>query len=68
MVSSHVCNASVPKLVKVTHVISKLLSGESTFLTEWGEHSVLDWVSMFVRNLSERLLFSERDEFIRSLN
>ena len=64
MVSSHVCNASVPKLVKITHVIGKLLSGESTVLTQLGKHSV----SKFLRNLSERILFSERDELIRSLN
>ena len=68
MASSHVCNASVPELVRVTHVIGKLLSGESTVLTQWGEHSVLDWVSMCVRNLSERVLFSELDELIRSLS
>ena len=37
---------------------SKLLSGGSTVLTKWGEHSVHDWVSMYVRNLSERVLFS----------
>ena len=34
MVSSHVCNASVPELVKTTHVIDKLLSGESTVLIQ----------------------------------
>ena len=66
MVSSHVCNASVPELVKTTHVIDKFLSGESTFLTRGGGgrgwHSVLEWVSMCVRNLSEKVLFSERDE------
>ena len=27
------CNASVPELIKTTHVIDKLLSGESTVLT-----------------------------------
>ena len=68
MVSSHVCNVSVPEFVKITHVIGKLLSGESTVLTQLGEHSVLDWVSMCVRNLSETILFSERDELIRSHN
>ena len=36
MVYSHVCNASVPELVKTTHVIGKLLSGESTVLTRVG--------------------------------
>ena len=68
MVSSHVCNTSVLELVKITHVIGKLLSDESTVMTQWREHSVLDCVSMCVRNLSERVLFSERDELIRSLN
>ena len=33
MVSSHVCNASIPELVKTTHVEDKLLSGQSTVLT-----------------------------------
>ena len=33
-----------------------------------GEHSVLDWVSMCARNLSERVLFWERDELITPLN
>ena len=33
MVSSHVCNASIPELVKTTHVIDKLLSGQSTVLS-----------------------------------
>ena len=65
MVSSHVCNASISELVKPTHVIDKLLSGESTVL---GCHSVLGWVSMCVRNLDERVLFSERDELLRSLS
>ena len=32
MVSSHVCNASIPELVKTTQVIDKLLSDESTVL------------------------------------
>ena len=36
MVSSHVCNASIPELVKTTHVIDKLLSGKSTVLTKGG--------------------------------
>ena len=45
MVSSHVCNASIPKLVKTMHVIDKLLSGESTLLTRGGGgHLVLEWV------------------------
>ena len=60
MISSHVCDASVPELVKTTHVIDKLLSGESTVLTRRGGgggdgvHPVLEWVRMCVRNLSER--------------
>ena len=33
MVSSHVCNASIPELVKTTHVVDKLLLGQSTVLT-----------------------------------
>ena len=33
MVSSQVCNASIPELVKTTHVMDKLLSGQSTVLT-----------------------------------
>ena len=33
-VSSLVCNASIPVLVKTTHVIDKLLSVESTVLTK----------------------------------
>ena len=36
MVSSHVCNASVPELVKTTHVIDKLLSGQPTVLIRGG--------------------------------
>ena len=35
-VSLHVCNASIPELVKTTHVIDKLLSRESTVLTKGG--------------------------------
>ena len=69
MVSSHVCNASIPELVKTTHVIEKLLSDESIVLTggeRW--HSVLEKESMCVRNLSERVLFSERDKLLRSFN
>ena len=57
MVSSHVYNASVPELVKTTHVIDKLLSGEYCSGPGRGWHSVLEWVSMCVRNLSERVLF-----------
>ena len=69
MVSSHVCNASIPELVKTTHVIDKLLSGESTVLIrEGGGHSVLEKESMCVRNLSERVLFSERHKLLRSIN
>ena len=34
MVSSHVCNASIPELVKTVHVIDKLLSDECTVLTQ----------------------------------
>ena len=66
MVSSHVYNASVSELVEITHLIGKLLSGESTVLTQLGEHSVLDWVSMCIRNLSESVLFSERGDLINS--
>ena len=65
MVSSYVCNASVPELVKTMHVLDKLLSGESTVLIQGGWHSVLEWVSMSVRNLSERVLFSERAELLK---
>ena len=36
MVSSHVCNVSIPELVKTTHVIDKLSSGQSTVLTRGG--------------------------------
>ena len=71
MVSSHIYNASIPELIEITHLIGKSLSGESTVLAQWkggGGHSVLDWVSMCIRNLSERVLFSERDELIRSLS
>ena len=34
MVSSQVCNASIPELVKTTHGLDKLLSAEST--DPWG--------------------------------
>ena len=55
MVSSHVCNASIPELVKTTHDIDKLLSGESTVLIQiGGGRGVLGtWVGKHVRLKSE---------------
>ena len=68
MVSSHVCNASVSELVKITDVIGKLLSGESTVLTQWGG-ALGTWLGKQVRPKSEwKGTFSEWDELIRSLN
>ena len=60
MISSHVCDASVPELVKTTHVIDKLLSGESTVLTRGGGEG---------RGApgSWKGFFSERNELLRSL-
>ena len=55
MVSSHGCNDSIPELVKTTHVLDKLLSGESTVLTRWGigEVAFSTWVGKHVRPKSK---------------
>ena len=56
MVSLHVWNASIPELVKTTHVIDTLLSGESTVLTQGdggGGGEIGTWMGKHVRPKSE---------------